>query len=789
MAFIFQTQAQNAIVGPGFSNGWGGGSCPTGTSNLNYLGSSVGTSFGLQTTANGTGWQYFRFAVNWSGVTSQLAIAHGTDLQVYPNTTYSLNTNCTTSGAQYIDVSNASYNYIFKTLNAGTSPTGTFTFFEVQGAVRSVSSVTQLPTVANVTVGVPTIVTANLDGTLATGQGVYLRYTSNNYANSVVVPMTGSGATYTATIPGAVNAMSANVSYYVFTSGTNNVAPDGSNADFYTINLNNNGGPNYTYTVTNNVVTWNGTSWSNGVGPSAQSEAILTGAYNSGAAEGVFTASKVTINTGGSLTIASGTNITVTNEVVNNLTETAFVIENNGNLIQTNDVSNTGSATVLRMSAPIKRLDYTLWSSPVGGQMLKAFSPGTVFETTPTLVSRFYTFDPLAIPLGGTSGQGAYVSVTDPVNTPFSEGNGYLIRASNFLSDTNVAPWLGTYKGVPHNGNVTLTTTSGYWYAVGNPYPSTIDADEFITANSLTQPLYFWRKTNGSTSPSYATYTLVGQTGVGAPNTGGGSTITPDGTIAVGQGFIAQATSTSLVFTNALRNGDISTQFLRTASNNKSRVWLNLTNNQGFVNQMLVGYMSSATTGIDDAIDGRFFENNIPTQLSSLINGEEFAVQGRPDFAATDVVAIGFKAQTEGNYTIAIDHVDGLFSNGQNVFLKDNVTNTVHNLTNEPYNFTAPAGTSNTRFEIVYQSTLATQNAVFNENMVTVYKQNQSLVVNSGTVEMESVKVYDIQGRLLVEQNDVKSTTAKVALATTNQVLIVKVTAKDSSVITKKVLF
>lgn len=527
-------------------------------------------------------------------------------------------------------------------------------------------------------------------------------------------------------------------------------------------------------------VTWNGTAWSNTTGPDADIEAVISGAYNTGTNSG-FTAKKVTVTStpAGSLTIAAGTNVTVVDEVVNQLTETAFVVKSDGNLIQTNDVTNTGAITVERLSAPIARLDYTLWSSPVDGQQLQAFSPGTV-------ATRFYSFNPTLTPLGGSAGQGAFETITS--TNPFVEGNGYLIRASNWQS-TTATPWLGTFKGVPNNGNVSVTTTSGSWYAIGNPYPSTIDADEFINANSLTQPLYFWRKVNGSSNPSYATYTLVGQTGVGSPNTAGGSTITPDGIIAAGQGFLTQATSSSLVFTNALRNGEFSSQFLRTASNNRSRVWLNLSDNEGFVNQMLVGYMATATTGIDAAMDGRFLELNTPTQLSSIISGQEFAVQGRPAFTASDVVALGFKTQTEGNYTIAIDHVDGLFADGQEVFLKDNVANTVHNLTNAPYNFVATTGTTNTRFEIVYESTLATQNPVLNENMVTIYKQNQNLVVNTGAIQMNNVKVYDIQGRLLVEQKDVNAATAKLAISSTNQVLIVKVTSKEGTIVTKKVVF
>ena len=525
-------------------------------------------------------------------------------------------------------------------------------------------------------------------------------------------------------------------------------------------------------------VTWNGTAWSNTTGPDADIEAAISGAYNTGTNSG-FTAKKVTVTStpAGSLTIAAGTNVTVVNEVVNQLTETAFVVKSDGNLIQTNDVTNTGTITVERLSAPIARLDYTLWSSPVDGQQLQAFSPGTVS-------TRFYSFNPTLTPLGGSAGQGAFETITS--TNPFVEGNGYLIRASNWQS-TSPTPWLGTFKGVPNNGNVSVTTTSGSWYAVGNPYPSSIDADEFITANSLTEPLYFWRKTNGDAGTAYATYTFAGGTGT-EPNASG-TIMTPDGIIAVGQGFLTQAASTSLVFTNALRNGDYGAQFFKSSSLNKSRVWLNLSNNDGFLNQALIAYMPTATTGIDAAIDGKFLETTIATQLSSIINGQEFAVQGRPAFTASDIVALGFKTQTEGNYTIAIDHVDGLFANGQEVFLKDNLTNTVHNLTNAPYNFVATAGTANTRFEIVYESTLATQNSVLNENMVTIYKQNQNLVVNTGAVEMKNVKVYDIQGRLLVEQKDVNAATAKLAISSTNQVLIVKVTSKEGTTVTKKVVF
>ena len=62
-------------------------------------------------------------------------------------------------------------------------------------------------------------VTATLSGALATGQGVYLRYTDDAYSTSTVIEMSGSGTTYTGTIPASINAPLANIDYYVFTSG------------------------------------------------------------------------------------------------------------------------------------------------------------------------------------------------------------------------------------------------------------------------------------------------------------------------------------------------------------------------------------------------------------------------------------------------------------------------------------------------------------------------------------------------------------------------------------------
>ena len=653
-------------------------------------------------------------------------------------------------------------------------------------------------------------------------------------------------------------------------------------------------------TVTKRQATWNGSAWSTTTGPTI--DAFIDASYST-TTNNPFNAKILTVNSSGSLTINSGTNVTVATQVINNssLGAAGVVVESGANLIQTATPStNTGAITVNRASAPLYRSDYTLWSSPTGTtQALNGFSPLTT-------TGRFYEYN---------SGTNLYSVVPD--NTLFSQGKGFLIRMPNswvdYIDITSVpASWTGSFTGIPNSGTINITTVAGY-NAIGNPYPSSIDANAFINANlivtgttnkSIDGSLYFWRKKNGAAivTSAYATYTLAG----GVANDGG---ITPTQNIQVGQGFFVNNTSSPLVapvsFLNTMRgplpnsagtgtgtnwtgssfaspgythtagsilpltgtfvptagksyqiaftvtpavttpagtftialggftsgaipgnaalnasftvtattasplvitpvttfNGSIivssiketsastSAPFLRTqAVAQSSRVWLNLSAGTVMVNQMMVAYMNGATQGVDNGIDGKYI-NDSATALTSYIAGGEYVIQGRPTFDPADVVALTFKTTAAGDYTIAIDHTDGLFATGQDVYLVDSKTGAETNLKSDAYTFTAAAGVDNTRFSLKYQKTLGVNAAAFNDNSVMVYRNNGTLTVNSGANAISNIKVFDIQGRLLVEQKEVNAASATIKnLKATQQVLLVKVTGADNSVVTKKVI-
>jgi len=135
--------------------------------------------------------------------------------------------------------------------------------------------------------------------------------------------------------------------------------------------------------------------------------------------------------------------------------------------------------------------------------------------------------------------------------------------------------------------------------------------------------------------------------------------------------------------------------------------------------------------------------------------------------------------------------VDGLFSGSQDIFLKDNLTNTVHDLKQSAYTFVSDAGVFNSRFEIVYNSSpLATQNPVFSENSVVVYKQNDTLNINAGNRMLQGLKIFDVRGRLLYEKSAIHTTSLAIKdLKAEQQVLIVQITSEDGVMVAKKIVY
>ena len=197
-------------------------------------------------TATAVGNCYFRFfSANAGGTIYEPS--GNLDSLIPLDTPFVLATNSVINKAYYFQTFNTSDNYIFKTSGSGAPGNTMAAVIRIQGPIQYVTGLTQYPA-GDVYPGEAVTVTVTISDTFSVGQGVYLRYSLDNWATSAVIPMTGSGTQYSATIAGTVNVSGAGPNYYVFTSGANLTIP-GQYADLMTVNLYNNNFANFTYYV------------------------------------------------------------------------------------------------------------------------------------------------------------------------------------------------------------------------------------------------------------------------------------------------------------------------------------------------------------------------------------------------------------------------------------------------------------------------------------------------------------------------------------------------------------
>jgi len=488
---------------------------------------------------------------------------------------------------------------------------------------------------------------------------------------------------------------------------------------------------------------------------------------------GVASAKSITILDGASLTVNTGATLHIQNNVTVDEGGELLVL-NNAALVQDSDATNSGLVKVIKNSNPLYRLDYTMWSAPVTGQQLLAFSPAT-------LQSRFYEY------AYNATQQSEHYQLTSPLGT-FTAAKGYLIRmpdndSLNGYRDGEAAmSFAGTFIGNLNNGEITIPASvdGNRFTAIGNPYPSPISINDFYAANENTlQPgsaIYLWRKRNDAEAPSYATVSKAGYVantaeGGGSEQAGFYTETSGDWILSQGQGFLVKTaeapTVANITFNNSMRrnaSANGSQPFFRQGQDAISRLWINMTGTQDEFSQTAIAYIDGATLGMDYGYDGQMINDSAPVSIYSISSDVNLAIQARPAFTDNDVVTMGFIAGRAGEYTLSLDHADGTFTQGQKIYVKDNVTGAITNLA-DGYTFTTDAGTFNSRFEIVYttQEALGTNNPALAANNVIIYKEGTALNINTGNALIKDVIVYDVRGRALYSNSGIMATQTSIA--------------------------
>jgi len=591
------------------------------------------------------------------------------------------------------------------------------------------------------------------------------------------------------------------------------------------------------------IVTWSGGAWSNGTGPDLITPVIIDDVYNT-FNDGSFSACSLTVNAGNTLSIANGNYIEIENDIT---VDGNIIVSTEGSVVQNNDsgiVTNNGTIRVDKRTAPMNNwYEYTYWSSPVSNETI-----GTGLSESQ--VDRRFSFNGANFldATMETNNNNANIAGQDDIDdngddwtfvngaTLMTPGIGYATTHDEFIFSATPGgtPKQLTYifEGPFNNGIITVPvyrndseTNDNNWNLLGNPYPSAIDADLFLTANSniatnvvVDGAIFLWSQntapsgtTNGNQVFNFAVsdYAIINAAGQVA----GGDGVIPNRYIPSGQGFfvvysdaatpdstVGNISEGSVVFNNSMRVTGNNTQFFRKSDKNKNnKIWLNLFSNNGVFNQILIAYVNGATAAYDSmAYDtSKNLSSDASAILYSNIEGtnRKFAIQGKApsNLNEDEIIGIGYKTSIDVPtiYTISIAQLEGDFLNNNPVYVKDNLLNKLHDLKTGGYNFTSEVGEFNNRFEIIFsQDALSINNVDINKNALSIieHKNGDVQFKLNDINNISNIKIIDLQGRILYDfKVDSKDETFN--LSNLSQApYIAKITLDNNLVITKKAI-
>lgn len=522
-----------------------------------------------------------------------------------------------------------------------------------------------------------------------------------------------------------------------------------------------------------NNTTYNG-SWNNGF-PDSNDLVTIDADYTTADDGGSFDACQVIISDGATLTVSAGDYINVNTNII---VKGTLNVEATGSVVQVDEdavTSNQGMINVNLTTPTLGSRDFMVLGVPMDWETRNhVWADGFLVldhETT--------NFVPNAAVAAQFPGAENFADDNyddwSPYNSRFNPGEGYIVRPQAGYGEPG-GVFNYTYdQGTLNSGLVEYEadyngTQNGSPNVIANPYPSAITASSLISANSMIDAVYFWEhlqppSTNipgaGSMNFSMENISMRNGTGglaatitqgVGAGNT---SSNVPSDFIATGQGFGFKASAAGTVqFTNSMRVTGNNTDL---RSPDKNRIWIGIgTGEHNLYRTALIGFMDEATAGYDAGFDSK----RLATVLSLYTHLEDgsgqYGIQGREAFESGIKVPMGFSSLIDAptTYKISIDRLEGELLEGATVYLMDNATQQLHNLTETPYSFQSNEGTFHNRFTILFEEAPVLSIAELDRSIGLYPNPSKGLLhIQSGFAPIESIQLYDLQGRL-VEQRD-----------------------------------
>ena len=410
-------------------------------------------------------------------------------------------------------------------------------------------------------------------------------------------------------------------------------------------------------------------------------------------------------------------------------------------------------------------------------------------------------------------------------STAVSPGEGYTMKGpgvdqnlnpANGDSTTDYNSW--TFAGIANDGDYSLTINKGNDYLIGNPYPSALDADQFIkdnvsaanngnNANDIFNGnLYFWEHTGGNDhyganyQGGYATYNLTG--GTAATSWNGGGTVgtkTPQQYIPVGQGFFVWAETSNdggnIIFKNSQRvyeKEGANSVFIRPVALTNIRIGLNTP--QNYHRQLLLGVRDNTTDGIDVAWDGPNFDTDYPgAEMSWLIDGRKFVIQAVPSISTNSRLPLKVEVSADDTIEFTLDAVENLPADITNLYIYDSFDDTYHQISDsDTFEIFLNSGTYDDRFELVFEDRSVNNTEELQLHNISAYfntNTKEIVIKNSKKQLINTVRLFALTGQqILSEKLDTDAAEIRIPAQITTGIYLLKVISGDKAYTVKMLI-
>ncbi len=397
----------------------------------------------------------------------------------------------------------------------------------------------------------------------------------------------------------------------------------------------------------------------------------------------------------------------------------------------------------------------------------------------------------------------------DPKRRSSKHREGYNMKATGGIDGSSTQNY--SFVGSPNAGNYSLSIDDVRLYLIGNPYPSALDGDQFITDNTdaIGGTLYYY-ESGAETSHNLGSYTGGYATYNGITGVPFGMGKTPGRYVPIGQSFFvvrdvsnslgtgSVGSSESIVFNNAQRafelEGANSVVFSR---NNRDRnqdkllkigLTFDVSPSKSYHRQLAIGFVG-ASRNFENGLDsGMFGHEASDFYLSVEDQSGPFVIIGIEEFSIDAEIPLTVLSDQNRLMSFMVDEHLGL--ENQKIYLLDYEELEYYEIQDAPAEILVNTGTYTDRFKIGFKipESLSTNDPLKRDFKIYHNNLSRSITIESSTSLINDVEVFNYLGSKVIELNNIQTDTISLSSNNLSSGIYIVRVKSDRGVIKKKII-